>query len=71
MGLTATSMLTKYKAKLGVLGITFNHGPSETFIKALFEAIIEDIQTNGEITSSGAHAPTGSGDHVHGTGTIS
>lgn len=70
MGLTASSMMAKYKTKLTALGITFNHAQSETFMLALFESIIEDIQTNGEITSSGTHVWNTDGSHVHGAGTI-
>ena len=55
MALTSASMVTKYKAKLSALGITFSHAQSETFINALFEAIIEDIQANAVVqTTSGA-----------------
>lgn len=55
MGLTSANMVSKYKAKLTALGVTFNHAQSETFINALFEAIVEDIQENAVVqTTSGA-----------------
>ena len=61
MALTSASMVAKYKTKLTALGITFNDAQSETFINALFEAIVEDIQENAKAdvvggSSAGQHS---------------
>ena len=65
MAITAASMVTKYKAKLTALGINFNHTQSETFINALFEAIVDDIQANAVVATD----EQGGGTHSHG-GTV-
>lgn len=54
MALTVNSMYTKYKTALVGCGITFNDD-EDCIIKALFTAIIDEIQTNLTTTSSGCH----------------
>lgn len=58
MAMTADAMVTLYKSKLSALGVTFNHANSETYMKALFESVIEEIVANATIVTTGG-APDG------------
>ena len=55
MAMSASSAISRYKTKLSALGITFNHTESDNIMKAMYEAIIEEIIANATIaTTSGA-----------------
>lgn len=69
VGITVDNIYAKYKTNLAACGITFLD-ENNCIIRALLQAIVDDIHENGEILSSGTHDEAGEGSHEHPAGKI-
>ena len=73
MALSKSGLKNEILTELQAQGfvITGTYAWSQKFAEAVANAVVDHIQANGEITSSGTHVWNTDGSHVHGTGTIS